>query len=442
MPTTQSINETDVISRLSWRIMPMVIGLYLCAIIDRSNIGFAKLQMLDDLHLSEAGFALGSSLFFLSYVLVEVPSALAAYRFGARLWFARIAFTWGLLTILLAFSNSGLTFYALRFLLGAAEGGLYPAVIYYLTLWFPERHRVRAVGLLTLGSAFGNMLSALIAGPLLDLNGALGFSGWQWVFIVTGIPPVLLSAVVLKYLPNMPSEATFLTVPEKSWLETSNTAPRHHSNPLRALIDPTVLVMSLVYILINISLFGVIYWLPTVIKGFGVTGTENGLLNAVPWAIAAVPLLTLPRRLQTEKAIVTAALFITFIGVLSFVAATQLHTNLLRFTALAIGAPCISILFPCFWYFPSKLFQGARSATSIAVINTVGLVGGFIAQNLMPTVSQMTGTAVGAMIVPASCIGLLFIIAALRRVSLRNGSAGAGHPQSKINGIVGLDHER
>ncbi len=431
MQETGLINESALIGRLSWRITPLAIALYLCAIIDRSNIGFAKLQMLDDLHLSEAGFALGSSIFFLSYVLVEIPSALAAYRLGARLWFARIAFTWGVLTVLLAFSNSGTTFYVLRFLLGAAEGGLYPAVIYYLTLWFPARHRVRAVGLLTLGSALGNMLSALIAGPLLDLNGSLGLAGWQWVFIVTGLPPVLLSAVVLKYLPNTPADATFLTVAEKSWLQASNTAPHHRTTPLRALVDPTVLVMSVVYILINISLFGVIYWLPTVIKGFGVTGTQNGLLNAVPWLFAALLLLTLPRRLQTERSIVKASLVITLIGMLSFIAATQMSTNLLRFVALAIGAPCISILFPCFWYFPSKLFQGARSATSIAVINTVGLVGGFIAQNLMPSVAQMTGSTVGAMIVPAACIGLLFIAALLRWLSNRNGTIDAGHPQSQ-----------
>ena len=431
MHETGLINESGLISRLLWRITPLAIALYLCAIIDRSNIGFAKLQMLDDLHLSESGFALGSSIFFLSYVLVEIPSALAAYRLGARLWFARIAFTWGVLTVLLAFSSSGTTFYVLRFLLGAAEGGLYPAVIYYLTLWFPARHRVRAVALLTLGSALGNMLSALIAGPLLDLNGVLGLAGWQWVFIVTGLPPILLSAVVLKYLPNTPADATFLTEAEKSWLQASNTAPSHHTSPLRALFDPTVLVMSVVYILINISLFGVIYWLPTVIKGFGVTGTQNGLLNAVPWLFAALLLLILPRRLQTERSIVRASLFVTLIGMLSFLAVTQLNTNLLRFVALAIGAPCISILFPCFWYFPSKLFQGARSATSIAVINTVGLIGGFIAQNLMPSVAQMTGSAVGAMIVPAACIGLLFIAAALRWLSNRNGTINGGHPQSQ-----------
>jgi MFS family permease len=441
MPTTQSVDEAGVVSRVSWRIMPMIIGLYFCAILDRSNIGFAKLQMVDALHLSEAGFALGSSLFFLSYVLAEVPSALAAYRFGARFWFARIALTWGLLTILLAFASSALAFSAFRFLLGAAEGGLYPGIIYYLTLWFPQNHRARAVGLLTLGSAFGNTASALIAGPLLDLNGFLGMGGWQWVFIVTGLPSIFLSAIVLKYLPNRPAEASFLTAQEKSWLETGHK-PHHHGSSWKALIDPTVLAVSAIYVLINISLFGVIYWLPTVIRDFGVSGTVNGLLNAVPWMLAALLLLSLPRLLRAEKAVVETSIVITLIGFLCFIAAPFLGTNLLRFIALAIGAPCISLLFPCFWYFASSLFHGARSATSIAFINMVGLVGGFAAQNLMPSVAQMTGTAVGAMIVPASCIGVLFVAAVLRLVSMRNRTTNADHTQSEAARMMGLDQER
>ncbi|MGH6862383.1 MAG: MFS transporter, partial [Phyllobacterium sp.] len=370
METVHTTDEAQLIARITWRIMPMIIGLYLCAIIDRSNIGFAKLQMIDELGLTEVGFALGSSLFFFSYVLVEIPSALAAYRFGARIWLARIAFTWGLLTVALAFSYSGVSFYAIRFLLGAAEGGLYPAAIFYLTLWFPQRHRARAVGLLTLGSAFGNMLSALIAGPLLDMHGFAGMSGWQWVFIITGIPPILLSVIVLKYLPNEPAQATFLSARDKRWLNDNRSEPEHHGSPLAAVVDPHVLGLAAVYTLINISLFGVIYWLPTVIKSFGATGTQNGLLNAVPWALAAVLLLILPRRLQTERSVITATTIITLIGVCCFVAATMLPSNTLRFVAMAIGTPCISILFPCFWFFPSKLFKGARAATGIAVINT------------------------------------------------------------------------
>jgi MFS family permease len=408
------MDEQELISRIAWRIMPMVIGLYLCAIIDRSNIGFAKLQMIGELHLSEVGFAFGSSLFFFSYVAVEIPSALAAVRFGARLWFARIAFTWGLATVLLAFSNSGSTFYVIRFLLGAAEGGLYPAVIFYLTLWFPERHRPHAFGLLTLGSAFGNMLSALIAGPLLDLHGLAGLSGWQWVFIVTGVPPILLSLVVLKFLPSKPAEAGFLSTAEKEWLSTSRTEPEHGGNPLGAMLDPRVLAMAAIYALINISLFGVIYWLPTVIKGFGVSGTQNGLLNAVPWALAAVLLFTLPRRLQTETAIITAAAIFTFVGLCSFAAATMLPSDSLRFAALAIGTPCISVLFPCFWFFPARIFKGSRGAAGIAVINTIGLLGGFVGQNLMPSVSQAVGSPVGAMIVPAACLGMLCLVCVLR----------------------------
>lgn len=414
MRIANAVNEQELIRRLSWRILPMVMGLYLCAIIDRSNIGFAKLQMIDELHLTEVGFALGSSLFFFSYIAVEIPSALAAYRFGARLWLARIAFTWGLLTVLLAFSNSGFTFYALRFLLGAAEGGLYPAAVFYLTLWFPERHRAHALAVLTLGSAFGNMLSALISGPLLDLHGMGGLSGWQWVFIATGLPPILLSLVVLKFLPSNLAEADFLSSEEKAWLSASRQEPEHHGNPLGAMVDPKVLGLAVVYTLINISLFGVIYWLPTVIKGFGVTGTQNGLLNAVPWALAAVLLSTLPRRLQTERAILMAAAIFTLVGLCSFAAATMLPSNSLRFAALAIGTPCISLLYPCFWFFPSRMFKGSRGAAGIAVINTIGLLGGFIGQNLMPSVAQAVGSSVGAMIVPAVCLGMLWLTCMLR----------------------------
>ncbi|WP_182422338.1 MFS transporter [Aureimonas sp. ME7] len=434
MNPNQAVNEDKLIGRLTWRIMPMVVGLYLCAIIDRSNIGFAKLQMIEEMNLSEVGFALGSSLFFFSYVAVEIPSAMAAYRFGARLWFARIALTWGLLTVCLAFASSGLTFYALRFLLGAAEGGLYPAIIFYLTLWFPERHRVRAVGLLTLGSAFGNMLSALIAGPLLDLHGMIGLSGWQWVFIVTGIPPILLSLVVLRFLPDNPRSTTFLSEQEKDWLASRQNQPEHGGNPLGAMLDGKVLGLAAVYTLINISLFGVIYWLPTVIKGFGVSGTQNGLLNAVPWALVAVLLFTIPRRLQAERSIVKAAVAFTAIGVVCFVAATMLPSNTLRFLALAVGTPCISILFPCFWFFPSRLFKGSRGATSIAVVNTIGLLGGFLGQNLMPSVAQAVGSPVGAMIVPAACLALLFAVSVLRLVAAPSRApmqpAAPGQPNS------------
>ena len=413
--------------RIAWRVTPILMALFLFAIIDRSNIGFAKLQMLGALHLSESAFALGSSLFFFSYVAVEIPSAFAVNRFGARLWFARIALTWGLLTVMMAWASSGTAFYVLRLLLGAAEGGLYPGIIFFVTLWFPQAYRAQAMGVVTLGSAAGNTLSALISGPLLDLDGFLGFAGWQWVFLVTGLPAIAMMAVVLLFLPDKPAEAPFLSSEEKAWLTRAlaqDAPPKTlHGNPLRTLWDPLVLLLSFLYTLINLSLFGVIYWLPTVVKAFGVTGTQNGLLIAVPWTLAGLLLLWLPRRLRTERSVLRAGSVMCAIGLVCFLASTMLPSDWMRFAAVAIGIPCISLLYPCFWSIPSRYFAGRRAATAIAAITTVGGLGGFYAQNLMPWVAQLSGRPVAAMIVPFVCLALIGAAAVLRLVRLPADSA-------------------
>lgn len=213
-----AIDEPRLINRMGWRLMPLLGVLYLVAYIDRSNIAFAKLQMLGSLGLSEVAYGLGASLFFIGYLLFEVPSNILLHKYGAPRWMARIMFTWGVVTILLAFTKSATMFYILRFLLGAAEAGLFPGVIYYLTLWFPQRHRVRMLGYFTVGSSLGNMIGAPICGWLLDKGGLLGLQGWQLVFVVTGIPSVLLTIVVLLLLPKSPQQARFLSDDEKRWL--------------------------------------------------------------------------------------------------------------------------------------------------------------------------------------------------------------------------------
>ncbi|MBV8915847.1 MAG: MFS transporter, partial [Acetobacteraceae bacterium] len=276
-------------------------------------------------------------------------------------------------------------------------------------------------------SAFGNMLSALIGGPLLDLDGLLGFAGWQWVFLATGLPAVLMTAVVLLFLTDRPQHAKFLSSEEKGWLvqtlSKESPASASHGNPLTALWDPRVLLLAVVYVLINISLFGVIYWMPTVVRGFGVTGTQNGLLTSIPWALSAVLLLWLPRRLRTEHAVLQAVAAIAVLGLLCFVASTMLPQDWMRFVALAIGTPCISVLYPCFWSIPPRYFTGGRAAASIGAISTVGLLGGFLAQNLMPGVAQMTGRPVAAMLVPAVCLAVVGFAALARDLSLRSVSA-------------------
>jgi MFS family permease len=400
-----------LMNRIMWRIMPLLMGMMMLSVIDRSNVGYAKLQMASSLGMSETLYGLASSLFFIGYSLFEVPSALAAHKFGARVWFARILLTWGLLTMVLGFTMSGSLFAAVRFLVGVAEAGAYPGIIFYLTLWFPKRYRVQAVALLTIGSPLGNMFGSLFGGAFLDLNGMFGLAGWQWVFISTGAPAILLFVLILKYLPDNPLQAAFLDPNEKSWLAgelgRDEIAPTIHSNPLRVLIDPRVWWFALVYTMITLALYGIIYWLPTVVKGFGTTGTQNGLLNALPWAVAAVVLVWLPRHLREHRTVLIGMALIALCGMAAFFTSTLLTQNWMRYVALAVGTPCVSLMFPCFWYLPSQIFKGAHAAAAIAAISTIGSLGGFAAQNLMPWVAQWSGSALAAMSVPALSLGLL-----------------------------------
>lgn len=405
--------EQALMRRLGWRLMPLLILLFLTSFIDRQNVGFAKLQMLTDLHMSEAAYGLGASLFFIGYLLFEVPSALGLQRYGARIWLARIICTWGLVTILLAFTSSTAMFYVLRFLLGVAEAGFYPGAIFYITIWFPKSYRIRMLGFFTLGSTLGNMLGGLINGPLLDLNGTLGFAGWQWVFIGSGIPAVLLTFAVLAYLPSSPETASFLTDEDRKLLAAAHarepSTATTHGRPWAALWDPRVLGFALIYMLMSTSLYGVTYWLPTVVRSFGVTSTVNGLLNMIPWGIGAVLLMILPGYLRHDRVVFRAAALITLLGMACFTASVLLTDHTQRFIALAIGGPCISLLYPCFWSLPPRFFSGARAAASIAAINSIGNLGGFFAQNLMPWVGEKTHSTGGPMLVPAACLAVLCI---------------------------------
>ncbi len=417
--------------RIMWRIMPLITGLMMLSVIDRSNVSYAKLQMVSSLGISETTYGLASSLFFIGSLVFEVPSALAAHRFGARLWFARILLTWGILTVLLGFTFSGSLFAATRFLIGAAEAGAYPGIIFYLTLWFPKRYRVQAVALMTIGSPLGNMFGSLFGGLLLNLDGALGLAGWQWVFVATGLPAMLLFALIVKYLPDGPQTAGFIDDREKAWLagelargEISQTL---HSNPLQVLLDWRVWWFSLVYSMITLSLYCVIYWLPTVVKGFGATSTQNGLLNSLPWAVVALVLLWIPRHLREHRTVLIGMAVIALCGAAAFLMSTMLPENWMRYVAFAVGTPCISLMFPCFWYLPSQIFKGAHAAAAMAAITTLGSLGGFLSQNLMPWVAQLSGSALAAMIVPAVSLALLALSAMLMLATWRvPANAGLG----------------
>jgi len=422
------VDGDALMGRIMWRIMPLMVAFMMLSVVDRSNVSYAKLQMVSDLGLTETAYGLASSLFFIGSLVFEVPSALAAHKFGARLWFARILLTWGVLTVALGFTFSGSLFAAVRFLIGAAEAGAYPGIIYYLTLWFPKRYRVQALALMTIGSPLGNMFGSLFGGLLLNLDGLFGLAGWQWVFIATGVPAVVLVVLILRYLPNGPKDATFIDERERAWLGFELTrgeiAEVLHTNPLRVLIDWRVWAFSLVYSMITLALFCVIYWLPTVVKGFGATSTQNGLLNSLPWAMVALMLLWVPRHLREHRSVLIGMALIALTGAASFLTSTWLPQNWMRYVAFVLGTPCISLMFPCFWYLPSQIFKGAHAAAAMAAITTLGSLGGFLSQNVMPWVAHWSGSALGAMIVPAISLALLSLSALIMLAAWRFPSGG------------------
>jgi len=419
--------EDRAIKKAAWRLLPLLILLYLVAYIDRQNVSFAKLQMVDSLGLTEVAYGLGASLFFIGYLIFEVPSNMALHKLGARRWIARIMLTWGLVTVALAWTGSTTMFYILRFLLGAAEAGLYPGIIYYMTLWFPARYRVQVVGYFTLGSSLGNMIGALVNGFLLDMGGTFGLAGWQWVFLATGIPPVVLTFVTLRFLPDSPRQARFLDTAEREAIvaAVARDMPKtvRHGNPLAVLLQGRIFVLAFFYMMISIAIYGIGYWLPTVVHGFGVSSSVNGMLNMIPWFLTSLVLLWLPGRLRTQTAILRCVGVAVVLGVLCFCISTFATSPAVELAALAIGAPCLYVMIPCFWSVPPRLLAGAEAAAGIAAINALANIGGFIGQNIMPWVKAATGNVTAPMLVPAGCLLMLGLGAILAWRTTLEGSA-------------------
>jgi sugar phosphate permease len=421
-----AVVRPDIIKKVTLRLIPFVGLIYLIAYIDRQNVSFAKLQMVGDLGLSETAYGLGASLFFIGYFFFEVPSNVIMERVGARRWFARIMISWGLVTIALAYTQSTVMFYILRFLLGACEAGFFPGVLFLLTLWFPFRYRAEMVGSFMLFSAVANAVGAPIGGALLDLDGLLGLRGWQWVFLVTGIPAVLMGFVTLVYLDDRPETAHFLAADEKEWLretlrdEDARMQKTRHGNPFAALLDSRVMLMSLYYVAFPLAAYGLSYWLPTIVKEFGVSNTANGFINIIPWVIVGLALWYNPRLAarygQETPFIVGPAL----IGAACLVLSVYVPGNAAKFAFLCVAAAGIFCPQPVLWSLPSKFLTGASAAAGLAAINSVGNLGGFLAQNLVPWVRDQTGSTIAPMLLLAACltVGALmtFVVqAAIRR---------------------------
>jgi MFS family permease len=376
------VSERDVVAKLTWRLMPILAAAYFVAIVDRSNIGVAALTMNHDLGLSSSAFGFAAGVFFIPYVLLELPSNLALARFGARWWIARIMLTWGLISAAHALAWNGPSLYALRALLGAAEAGLVPGVIFYLTLWFPAAYRGRIISAFMLAIPVALVVGTPISALLLQLDGIMGLRGWQWMYILESLPAAILAIFIPFILPGSPKDAKFLTGPEREWLirrldqdkggQGSSDPADHGSRWLQALLNPQVLLFCLMYYGLTNLNGAVSTFLPQILKERGFGSVQTGFIATIPYAFGALGMLALGALADRPGKRVPANFAALAIAVLGFLSASSTNDPMLKLASLSFAAFGAFAAIPVFWGLPTSLFGGAAAAASIALINALG----------------------------------------------------------------------
>jgi MFS transporter, ACS family, tartrate transporter len=404
------------------RLIPFLFLLYVVAYLDRVNIGFGAIDMNRDLGFSAAVYGFGSGVFFLSYTLLEVPSNLLLARVGTRVWIARIMVTWGLVASAMAFVSSAPMFYALRFVLGAAEAGFFPGVIFYLTRWFPERERARTISLFMTATAMAGVIGAPLSSALLRLDGAFGLHGWQWLFLVEGLPAVLLAPVVLRYLTERPEDAAWLTVEERTWLsrematEQAVTAGAHVAFA-SAVRSTRLWALAFLYFFLVIAFYGVSFWLPQIVEAAGqLPAATIVLLSALPYGAAAIGMVIVggrsDRRRERRWHVAVPALVGASGFFLTVVVPPSAPAYLLTLSIAAFGI--WGALGP-FWTLPPAFLRGTAAAGGIALINSVGNLGGFVGPSAIGYIRDATGAFGSGLIALACClIGAAAIALSLR----------------------------
>ncbi|WER50140.1 MFS transporter [Cupriavidus sp. WKF15] len=421
--------ETRIIGMLVRRLIPFLALIYVVAYIDRSVVGFAKLHMNAAIGLSDAAYGLGAGLFFVGYFLCEVPSNLALERFGARRWFARILLTWGLITMAMAFTQGAHSFYVLRFLLGAAEAGLYPGILYFLTKWFPMRHRARIIGLLVLAQPIALIITGPIAGLVLSTQGAFGMSNWQTLFVLSGLPAVLLCLPTLKILPEAPDSAKWLAPADRAWIERELAADqaayalKPHGNPLHALKDKRVLLLSLLFLPFPLSIYGLSLWLPTIIKQFGVTDAMTGLLSAVPYLFAVVGLYLVPRHSDRKGERYGHIVVVSGMAAITMALSAWVQSPVLQFLFICLTAFSIYSIQAVVWALPGEFLTGASAAVGIATINSLANLGGYFGPYGIGVIKDATGSLAAGLYFLAAMLVFAVVMAFVVRAALRPGSA-------------------
>jgi D-galactonate transporter len=391
-----SSQEDATYLKVTWRLIPLLLICYIVAYLDRVNVGFAKLQMAGELGFSDAVYGLGAGMFFIGYFFFEVPSNIILHRVGARTWIARIMVTWGLISGGMMFIETETQFYVMRFLLGVAEAGFFPGIILYLTYWYPAARRGRIISLFMTGIPLAGVIGGPLSGWIMKTwDQYQGLQGWQWMFFLEAIPAVVFGLIVYFYLDDRVANAKWLTTEERDLLSRRIAEDDVHKEEmpvLQVLKNKRVWVMSAIYFSMAMSLYGVSFWLPTLIKGMGVSDNLTiGLLSAIPWLAGAVAMLLFGRSADRHKErrwhVVIPMLMAASGLVLSVLLASNVY-----FAFIALIWACMGIVsaIPLFWSLPTSFLGGAAAAAGIAAINSIANLAGFVAPYVVGWLKQIT----------------------------------------------------
>lgn len=417
--------EKAVVRKVTLRIIPFVFLLYIISYLDRANIGYAALQMNAELALSAEVFGFVSGIFFLGYFLFEVPSNVMLNRYGARIWIARILVTWGIIAAACAFAQTATHLYVLRFLLGVAEAGFFPGIIVYLTYWFRSKELATTVALFTAAIPVSYIIGAPLSTWIMDNVQWLGWSGWRWMLFLEGIPAVVLGVVCFFYLTDKPEQAKWLAPTEKAWLidelERDRKARKNvkHFGAMKAMTNPKVLYLSFIYFVYQCGSLGVGYWMPQIIKGFSttLTHTQIGLIATIPYIAATVVMIGWSRssdRMDERKMHSAIPLGI---AAAAMVGAGMVTSPVLSITMISLALAGLYSFKSPFWALPTLFLSRSTAAISIAVINSIGNLGGFFGPSMIGVVKGNTNSASAGLLFLAGLLAVAFIMTLLIRLN-------------------------
>ncbi|TFW39718.1 MFS transporter [Pseudomonas putida] len=425
MNNNKIVDEQATVRKITLRIIPFMFLLYIVSYLDRANIGYAALEMNKELALTSEAFGFISGIFFIGYFLFEVPSNVMLNKYGARVWIARILVTWGAIAAATAFAQTANQLYVLRFFLGVAEAGFFPGVIVYLTYWFRSKELATTVALFTAAIPVSYIIGAPLSTWIMDNIKWLDWSGWRWMLFLEGVPAVFLGVACFFFLTDKPEQAKWLTEAEKAWLLDELERDRQSRKNVKRLsvfktmVNPKVLYLAFIYFVYQCGSLGVGYWMPQIIKGFSnsLTHTQIGLIAMVPYIVATILMVAWSRSSDRRNERKLHSAIPLAVAALGLVGAAMLPSPVASMAMICVALTGLYSFKSPFWALPTLFLDRATAAVSIAVINSIGNLGGFAGPSLIGVVKGETGSAATGLMFLSGLLLLAFVMTLFMRVS-------------------------